>query len=632
MVLFSILFFTLTHANAQRGESFEIVNINSTAGLYIEEISDIRFFHQEWTVVTYINMSTYQEESGLIRGLIKSIEKKCQDIEKPTLQYWDPYGTNVKWCGNITSKVKTIMRDLELQDAKWRGTPTERHRSKRGLANATGKPRNQGFGTLTIYDAEDYLTLFETIIAKNNEPNRRVLPQTSLIPPASEYLKEERAGFISIIENSTHEFDQIVQQISNNRKDGYDYNVRMAQFRAQVQNWFIEITILIMRLGEKQRHLQQVLSDGLKTFNSPTLIDPSIFINELYDIRDAIAADDLDLPLPIAMENLAMYYRISSTTVRIIREQMIISFTIPLVNTRQYHLYKITSLPYRIYESIFGFISPSNDYVALNKVNEKYVFLSNNELNQCHNIFSKSLLCQLSNPIVIANKINLCEINIIKQIDSSKTCVTRLANFTEEVWIRLREPNSWIYVLPHKTNVYVSCSNAVANNVLLGTGKITIGVDCYIQTDNVKIVGHKTTENHAIIQNIIPQTDIYSKHLSNNHLKFINKVTAIDTPVIIEFGQSDKLKGLTFTLEQIEKSNINVKTEWFINNINIISCLVFTPAVILLAYMLISLAQWLSQAFAYTELPPLPTVITDIRYPTIPPLDDNSDYMEMARI
>jgi hypothetical protein len=105
------------------------------------------------------------------------------------------------------------------------------------------------------------------------------------------------------------------------------------------------IITLIIQFQNKQRLLIDSIALGQGDPNHPGLLPPEIFFNELSKIRSRITARDLDLPLPLDTNTLSMFYHISTAEARIVENQLIVSFTLPLVNTQNFFLYKATSLP-----------------------------------------------------------------------------------------------------------------------------------------------------------------------------------------------------------------------------------------------------------------------------------------------
>lgn len=162
---------------------FSITEIQSSAGVYIEDISSLRLYHQEWKIVTHINMTEYQEEYWALRNLGLNICHRC-DIYAEGHQR-----TNVPWCKSVKHQLEGLLGDLEINNAKW-WIPTTR--AKRGLFNVIGLISNQLFGTLSQEDAERYLSMFEQLQQDNRIRDNMIDTQTSLIESIVDFGKRDQ--------------------------------------------------------------------------------------------------------------------------------------------------------------------------------------------------------------------------------------------------------------------------------------------------------------------------------------------------------------------------------------------------------------------------------------------------------
>lgn len=251
------------------------------------------------------------------------------------------------------------------------------------------------------------------------------------------------------------------------------------------------VTLLIMGYQNKQRQFLEAVAVGQKSPNSSSLIPPQMFLEELINIRREVTARDLDFPLEPKTDTLATFYAISSPEARIVQNQLIISFTLPLVSTTEYLLYKVSSLPYRIKDNLFGYVVPTHEFVALDSFKEKYVSIAAEELDNCYHIDGRKLACKQTTPIMAAFSTKNCEINMLRISNATETCNERVSNLTSELWIKLRQTNTYIYTFPKEENVYIKCPQILETRVLKGTGVISMEPNCQIKTDNVIIRGLK---------------------------------------------------------------------------------------------------------------------------------------------
>lgn len=161
------------------------------------------------------------------------------------------------------------------------------------------------------------------------------------------------------------------------------------------------------------------------------------------------------MPIPLTTDNLAIFYQISKAESRIIDNKLIVCFTLPLISTQTYTLFKSSSLPYKITGYIYSYIIPHYEYVALDSVKDKYIPITNSELENCFQISNTYLVCKETFPIMFAIGTKICEINLLRLEKVVDECNIRVSNLTSELWIKLSEPNSFVFTFPKKQFVYI---------------------------------------------------------------------------------------------------------------------------------------------------------------------------------
>lgn len=240
---------------------------------------------------------------------------------------------------------------------------------------------------------------------------------------------------------------------------------------------------------------------------------------------------------------------------KMINNQLIVSFTLPLVNTKKYILFKSTILPVLIKDNLYHFIVPHHEYVPLDKVRDKYIPITNKKLKQCIQLAEVDLICKETFPIMSAIGTNICEINLLRMDKVADECNIRIAHFTSEMWIKVRHPNTYVFVFPKKQWVYISCLTN-HDQFIEGTGIIYLEPGCKIKTNNLML---------SEIENF--------------------KIPEIDYPNIINYGEHNTLNGISFGLKEIQEmetkliyklapSDLKNNISWLFNAIIIIVIIV----------------------------------------------------------
>lgn len=550
MVMYGIC---IGESSYSRVQFFNIQPVETQVGLFMEEVTSLKFYHDEWKIVTHINITTYNAEFKNLKLMAEKVSEFCGFIYKNLanvsldITYDSSHG-----CKTISEQLQEVMIDLEEVDSHyWLDTPNQ-NRTRRSVAPFIGDIANILFGTLSERHGEGYIKEFQRLNQNGLSRDSILHKQTSLLKSVIGTMESDRER----VKGQWLKFDMQIAQIKNQLN--YINVQHLSEKRINNLNMGIQtltsyVTLLIIGFKHKQKQFLDIVSVGHKSSNNPTLLPPKMFMEELKRIKQIISAEDLELPLELTQHNLASFYKLSVPETIILDNQLIISITVPLVNRKQFSLFKPASIPYNVGNSLFGFISPTHDFIAIDPVFEKYVYISNDELSACYHVNNNYLVCKASNPIMNADSSNICEIELLRLSNITRLCNIRIANLTQELWIKLHKPNSWVFVFPIPTQIFITCGNVVKTQIVNQVGTIEINPMCQIKTDNVMIYGHRVRENN-IAQSEIPfrKADALLKEIT----KFINatdfQIPVIDEPKVIEFGQNDKLEDLSISLEDLQ--------------------------------------------------------------------------------
>lgn len=207
---------------------------------------------------------------------------------------------------------------------------------------------------------------------------------------------------------------------------------------------------------------------------------------------------------------------------------------------------------------LFHFIIPHHEYLAIDQYRQTYITLTNQELTNCDTIQMSPtqtiLTCLLLIPILdIRVDRDDCEITLLTKDSISKNCNVRITNITSQTWVKVRQINTWIYVIPKKEMIIIGCPSRgqIGAEILLqGTGLISIGEDCEIKTQNILIQAFKTYRQEVLIEAVpYGHLDINIKNVISalTNIKTQN-IKHLDSPSVISFGQNSKLEETSVAL------------------------------------------------------------------------------------
>lgn len=508
--------------------------------------------------MTYVNLSALQDEWTHIKKIIGQTNQVCNHIlnktrsytKYPSAQFSNMSVEEYTTCGPIQQQITYLTTQIEeynvehFQDTKIR--------RKRGFLNIVGELAKDLFGTLSESDSQQYQKQFEHLLTTNSIRDEISQKQSTLIQSTFNLLTETRAEAA----NNDKQINAQIYKIENhlNQFSKYvDDFLYLTQLNIFSQGLLMFVMLLITSFKEKQMKFLEALSLGTKGGNSPIIIPPNVFYRELSAIRNALSGRAIDLPLTLSKETLPLFYQIASPRSSLRNNQLIIVLTIPLTDMEQYNLYKVTSFPFHMHDNIYQFIVPTHEYIAISRYSQRYVAFTNQELANCHSTFlptNQSILtCMELKPIMdVSPSRDDCEITLLTKDLISQNCDIRVANVTSEIWIKIREHNSWIYVLPSNTMVRIDCLGSDIQNLLInGTGILSIHEDCNIKTDNILIQAFKIYQNEILLEAIpYGKINVNVSRIMNDIVKFPEiHLKTISSPSVISFGQSHKLKELS---------------------------------------------------------------------------------------
>lgn len=458
-------------------------------------------------------------------------------------------------CGASYDQILKLMDNIE--DFNIHQFYSHSSRTKRAPFNFVGNILSSLFGTLSQEDAENYITQFNDLERQAAESVMVQDDLTTLITATAQAMKqvhEDNLDFRRKTEKQIEVLNVTMFRLSNN----FDNLWLNLEVQFQLTNLLTFISLSITAFHEKQKRFLEALSIGVHGgSHTPMILPPAVFLQELTKIRNAFAGKDLDLPLPIDKDTLTSFYQIADTRSRIVDEQLIVQMSIPIVSTQEFELNKLTSFPFHLQGNTYSFIIPSPEYVALDTLREKFITLTQKELDNCHNfggnVQHSELICMQLSP-VMSTISDDCSVSLVTQDHHPQHCDVRISNISSETWIRLQKMNSWIAVFPQKQLIYVKCNNfPTFERQIEGTGIVLLGEDCQIKTNHILIQAQKSYNSSLYSRE---QPTIYYSSDFNNTLQKLNQsssleIKKLDYPSVISLGESAKLAKLSSSLDDL---------------------------------------------------------------------------------
>ena len=217
--------------------------------------------------------------------------------------------------------------------------------------------------------------------------------------------------------------------------------------------------------------------------------------------------ETLNAKLLINEENLSEQeiLQISAIDIFIFENKLICTIEIPLVDHKEYILYKLYPLPKmqdsNSEETIFSFISPENDYVALSQDRNYFSMLSQNMIQSCKKI-KTTYICSDYPPFEETRYTYKCEPKIAANLQlRTKECNTKLFKSSNTYWIKLTN-NTWAYSAPKPDKLSIKCQDNIMIPVTIkNCGIIHIEPDCIVNSKTIQFSSNRHYSNYGELQN-----------------------------------------------------------------------------------------------------------------------------------
>lgn len=543
-------------------DKFSFEPFTNSLGIYFEKISPVRLFNDEWHIIFHMNLTTMQDEFSNIQKIVTKVSDICTLLEtKYKINDTEHDSRHFsRGCSSVISQIQLLKNDIEDFHVDW-FLGKLNNRPKRGAFNIVGTILNSFFGTLAQEDAKEYLARFNEM--KENDEHTKVIldEQTTLIKSTAQILDKMNNDNILMQQQLQNQFNSIEVEMNKLR-----YNFEKLWMNLEVQSQMDDLllfTVLTLNsFHDKQKQFLEALALGNNPRSqTPIILPPALLIRELANIQNHITGRNLDLPLTVDKDTIQYFYQITTTRTRIIDDQLIISMSIPLVGLQEYELLKLTSFPQTLKNGLYSFIIPDHEYIAIDSFRETFITFSNKELENCHDLRYRSttpeLICMQSSPVMqTSSGRDDCGITLLSPTPKDNKCNIRVTNITSEIFLKLRQPNSWIYNFPQQQVVYIRCSNLpTMEKIIQGTGILKIKQDCQIKTNNILIQGH-TVFNSEVYPEIRPTVTPDFKINLTNIMPHANEnfvIKRMDSPTVISSGESEKLKQLSTSIDELQK-------------------------------------------------------------------------------
>jgi hypothetical protein len=549
---------------------YEIKPIFGKAGIFFEDLGEVKIYQSYMKVIAYQNISFYNIKYDFIERMVIKAQTLCHVTNKVKTNNLN-YKINMPYCDQVTNFLNIqlpIMKNKHTSLIQLIGHYTEEEnttRRKRGFINAGGTLLNWLFGVADSDDVDYY-----------NDAINRVANDDKEI----QYLMKEQ---IQVIKSTIKNFNASVQNLNKNEKillDNLnkinDFMIKTKDFEGNTEaqlklgSYFNLLTYLVNELNSELDQLIDSVLFSTSNIIHPSILTPKQLVSEL-ESQQHLLKEGLQYPIPITSSNIHNIISICKVKAYYKDGNLIFIITIPLVNEMAFQIYKCLPLPQSYTNDIktHAYIQPNHTYIAMSHNRISYFQL--NALDKCVQIQDHLKICDQQTLHATEEKPTCETILLIEQPKQiPKICQISYLHGEVNIWQPLQS-NEWLFVKTTPSRISILCKDRKPKDEqIIHTGIIKLSSNCKGFTGTTSLIPRRkniqSTIYHSIPEVSITEDDccIYEK------LNDTNRILPL-LPIHISNLNLEDLKLANHKLNQfneeinniLNKPNIILHRKWY---------------------------------------------------------------------
>ena len=476
-----------------------------SGNVYIEEISKVHLFHEDWKLIIGINMTAMENRLNAIDVTIRLTKTACNQECTPAREI----SLIKKRYSRLIAK-NNLLRKL-----------LGRQRTKRGLMNFIGDISKTLFGTLSETD----LTLINSEFDNMCKDNKNI----------ANILKNHTKILKLILDSSSVDHD-LVRHLGDYERDSAK-NISVGLNRAAkdsfVNSKLLLASIMIDETNEDIDMAINAINDGKHGIVHPQILTPKILKDTIKDFeerhRTRYHFDNEE-------ENYQHIIDISQVSVAVIKGLFTYVIEIPVLEKEEGSLQKIIPIPEKV-NGVHLSIVPDHDLIV--KYRDSYVPTDLITIDKCKQI-SEYKICKRNQPNMKLLDSKTCEASLYRRY-ADNNCNRSPYLLHKETFIPIN--NGYIIIPLDKLTIDISCIDGIKSIDLIKPAKIT-GSNCKIYNNYDQLdLYQKMTDKYIEWLNVT-----YETHYDQTDLEKL-KDRLIQLPKQIN---TDKLRRARLILDDTE--------------------------------------------------------------------------------
>jgi hypothetical protein len=320
-----------------------------------------------------------------------------------------------------------------------------------------------------------------------------------------------------------------------------------------------------------------------------SILTPDDILSQLKQIQTEIP-NHYKFPANLDLEGAYKILNIAELTCFYKNRSLIFIIRIPLVDSYDFTLYNLISLPVKHEnESSYTHIDTNIKYLAISRNYENYVIYDQAHIDKCKQN-NEYLLCSGEQTVYNRHEKSICEINLaMKPAELPNSCKIKHDTKIENKFQKLKHKNVWVYST-NQENLVLDCEKEKAGLTIKieGTGLLSLREDCRAITTNSVLIPIKHITSVNLID-IIPES-IISLNISNISIS-TSDISHVELQKL-NITELKSLKGVTHIMKKVDEA-LNIEANWkeisimnliYENEVYVKIMIIGIPGIIILLY------------------------------------------------
>jgi len=500
-----------------------------------EKIADLRIVVSNWKLITHLNLRDLSSEIVDLGRTVTDFEKLCG------LQGLNPNLACTQQQRILKSKLNEI---THIGNFLTFSLDSSSSRRKRALLGVVGQLSRQLFGTLTEEDGKFLDEQVRKLERNKMNVTATINQQITVLSNLYKINNETSEAIKRHWDAYQNKMTQFVGDLNSLARSGNETVVRL-----RLDEIFSLGLYALTSYQNRQSSLYAVLVDPDHEL-SPDLINPILLLNELQKLQNIIPKD-VTLPLTPMPRNIFHFYHLLKVKISPHKGRLFLEVNIPLIHEIPFEIFHVTAVPQPVNPYTYSIPELENALLAVSTDQDSFFLPEEKEISSCPMVDGIKY-CQINKPVYRGDH-GLCVRKLFRLRKTAKICKEKFLKITTESWIRLLDPNRWLYVLPEPTRVTFSSEKGSKSTEIQGVGLVSGDQKSLIKTDKIIILPSTTGESEFRMEfSALPNDYVPPENIQNTFLHL--------TPVNVTLTDPKDFQRFSVTLPELSRIHLE-KTE-----------------------------------------------------------------------